>query len=146
GRGFGEFDSNKRNARLFSVGIIETDAIGHAEKGGVKLYSDTGDSHRKWNETRQTFIPYFPYFQVDVVERIATKKAGLSVDVTEVKDLYWEECATKVTFREAAAYPFVEVLGVSLSPDIDYRAEFKFQKKGDRVKITLNGARNDFPD
>jgi RHS repeat-associated protein len=127
-RGFGQFSVSSQNARLFSVGQIESSKIGRAEGGGASARNDTGVSHRRRLLTPTTWGP------------IESKKAELTANEVTVKDT--EPCETTVTIKAGAAYPFVRV-----SPNINYTAVFTFTKQGNgKVKVKIKGSRNDFPD
>lgn len=127
-RDFGQFSVSSRNARVFSVGQIDSSKIGHAQGSGAVMSNDTGDSHRR------------RLLGVDLWGPIYTKKAGLATNDVLIADT--SPCETVIATSVAAAYPFVDV-----APNINYGVSFTFTKIGNgKIRVRVAGTRNDFPD
>jgi len=147
-RDFGEFDASKRNARVFSVGTIESTLIGAASGGGVSVSSNTGDSHRRVRRIPSVSDVFGFWHGADNTWDHQTKQAPLSGGEARVEDVGF--CATRVSLSASASYPFGPYgfdLLTGLTPDIDYNVIFIFEVTGkNQVTVTLTGTHNRFPD
>jgi hypothetical protein len=134
----GEFDDSLENARVYSLGQIESSKIGAAKSDGATGRNQAGESHR-----RSYVLPYGAFGWMWSKEDV--QRADLSTSEVEIRDYKWNGfCMTTVTFVAAAGYPFSPK---RLTPNVDYSVTFAFRVSGEnQVSVRIHGQHDTFPD
>ncbi len=160
-RDFGQFSESARNARVFSIAVIDSEMIGKAKSISdlIKGISGAGDSHQRIRRGNAIFgtgsagvgaappIIGIEWGSWEVQDpRTATVADGAPKVVSP------DPCTTKITFTPSAKYPFVDVFGINPSPNINYEVTFTLKKRTDvsganpPITVLLSGKHDNFPD
>ncbi len=144
-RNFGQFNFEAGgapgNARLYSIGQIETTQIGRdAADAGYRPPVRTGTGITKLYHGTPVGPGYFEMQWEYIKQARAPVKQGFANILTGT-------CDTRIEIRAEAEYPFPQFYAPQLVPALDYSITFWFQvTEPGKVRVTVFGRHDSFPD